>query len=112
MIEPPQVLSTAEIDGGMLLRLKVPAELSYFPGHFPAHPVLPGVVQLRWIEMLAKEYGLIAGEFRSLDKLKFMRIISKDYEVELELTCPKDKTLQFQFRSSHGIHASGRMMFH
>ena len=111
MIENPEILSSSEIDNGVLLQLKIPAELSYFPGHFPAHPVLPGVVQLRWIEILAKKYNLAQGEFQRVDKLKFMRIMSKDYEVELELNTPSSNTVQFQYRSDHGIHASGKMIF-
>jgi len=111
MTEGPEILASSDIEHGINLRLKVPAELSYFPGHFPAHPVLPGVVQLRWIEELARQYDLISGEFLRIDKLKFMRIISKDYEVNLELTVPKDNVLQFQFNSEHGIHASGKMIF-
>ena len=111
MTEGPEIISKADIDTGINLVLRVPAELSYFPGHFPEHPVLPGVVQIRWIEELARKYELVNGEFLRLEKLKFMRIISKDYEVNLELTVPKEKTLQFQFNSEHGIHASGKMIF-
>ncbi len=111
MIENPEILSSREIEGGLLLQLKVPAGLSYFAGHFPAHPVLPGVVQLRWIEILAKQFNLAEGEFKRVEKLKFMRIMSKDYEVELELSRPKPDTVQFQYRSDHGIHASGKMIF-
>jgi len=111
MIEYPEILSNTDIDDGVLLRLKVQAELSYFIGHFPAHPVLPGVVQVRWVEGLAKQYKLVDGEFMRIDKLKFMHIISKNYEVDLEMKVKKDKTLQFQYRSKHGIHASGKMIF-
>ena len=111
MIENPEILSSVETEDGVLLQLKVPAGLSYFAGHFPAHPVLPGVVQLRWIEILARKFSLIDGEFQRVDKLKFMRIMSKDYEVELQLSTPKPNTVQFQYRSDHGIHASGKMIF-
>lgn len=111
MSEGPDILSSEAIEHGLRIRLCVPGDLSYFHGHFPAHPVLPGVVQLRWVEDLARRFNLIDGEFLSIDKLKFMRIISKDYEVELELTVPKERTLQFQYSSEHGIHASGKMIF-
>ena len=110
-MEGPNILSSEEIEGGLQIRLSIPGELSYFPGHFPAHPVLPGVVQLRWVEDLAKQYRLINGEFLRVEKLKFMRIISKDYKVLLEMTRPKENTLQFQYSSEHGIHASGRLIF-
>lgn len=111
MSEAPEILGKHDIEHGIRLIVHVPADLSYFPGHFPAHPVLPGVVQLRWIEDLARQYALIDGEFRSLEKLKFMRIISRDYTVTLELTVPETNVLQFQFVSEHGLHASGKMLF-
>lgn len=109
--EGPEILSSEEIENGLKIRLRVPAELSYFPGHFPAHPVLPGVVQLRWVEDLARKFDLITGEFVSTNKLKFMRIMSKDFEVELDLTVPKENTIQFQYSSEHGIHGSGKILF-
>ncbi|MGD9386376.1 MAG: hypothetical protein PVF28_07455 [Thioalkalispiraceae bacterium] len=109
--EQPEILASTEIEHGLQLRLRVPAGLSYFPGHFPAHPVLPGVVQLRWVEELARQHNLISGVFLRIDKLKFMRIISRDYEVTLELTVPKENILQFQYSSEHGIHGSGKMVF-
>jgi len=109
--EQPKVISSEAIENGLQLRLKVPADLSYFPGHFPAHPVLPGVVQIRWVEDLAREFDLISGTFLRIEKLKFMRIISRDYEVTLDLTVPKENTLQFQYSSEHGIHGSGKIIF-
>lgn len=111
MTEGPKILSSEKIENGLQLRLNVPGELSYFPGHFPAHPVLPGVVQLRWVEDLARQFDLISGKFLRIEKLKFMRIISKDFEVILELSVPKENTLQFQYSSEHGIHGSGRIIF-
>lgn len=109
--ESPEILSSEAIENGLQIRLKVPAELSYFPGHFPAHPVLPGVVQLRWVEDLARQFKLIDGEFMRIDRLKFMRIMSKNFEVLLELTVPKENTLQFQYSSEQGIHGSGKILF-
>ena len=111
MIDGPEILSNDEIENGVRLRLKVPADLSYFVGHFPDHPVLPGVVQLRWVDALARQFKIISGEFVRIDKLKFMRIISKDYELQLDLTVPKENTLQFQYSSERCIHGSGKMIF-
>lgn len=111
MTEGPTILSSEKIEHGLQLRLKVPAGLSYFPGHFPAHPVLPGVVQILWVEDLARQFDLISGEFLRIDKLKFMRIISRDFSVILDLTVPRENTLQFQYSSEHGIHGSGRIIY-
>lgn len=111
MTEGPEVLASEKSEDGLRLRLHVAGDLSYFPGHFPDHPVLPGVVQLRWVEDLARQYKLIDGKFLRIDKLKFMRIISKEYEVILDLSTPKPNVLQFQYSSEHGIHGSGRIVF-
>ena len=40
-----------------------------------------------------------------------MRVMSKDYEVELEMSKPKPDTVKFKYSSVHGIHASGKMIF-
>ncbi|MGD0961749.1 MAG: AMP-binding protein, partial [Methylomonas sp.] len=36
------------------LQLKVPEDLPYFPDHFSAYPILPGVVQIGWADYFAK----------------------------------------------------------
>lgn len=111
MTEDPIVQKVEQTKDGLRITLLIPADLSYFPGHFPGHPVVPGVVQLRWVDELAQKYHLSDRRFASVEKLKFQRIISRDYVVTLELTRASDTAIQFQYHSSHGQHSSGKLIF-
>lgn len=111
MTEQPEIRKVEQVEEGVILTLGIPADLSYFPGHFPQHPVLPGVVQLRWADELAQQYHLIDRSHSGVEKLKFQRIISSDYEVILELRRLNERTVQFQYHSEHGQHSSGKLLF-
>ena len=111
MTEQPEIRKIQELEDGVILTLGIPADLSYFPGHFPQHPVLPGVVQLRWADELAQRYQLVDRSHASVEKLKFQRIISSNYEVILELKRIDAQTVQFQYHSEHGQHSSGKLRF-
>ena len=110
IITRPQVIRVEKQAGVVELLLLIPAGLVYFPGHFPAHPILPGIVQLRWAEEFAREHQLINKDFQRIEKLKFQRVISKEYEVTLRLEMMKTDMLGFIYISSHGQHSSGRII--
>lgn len=98
------------------LRLSVDATLPQFDGHFPGHPILPGVAQLDWVMLLAREWlplppvGQAAGQadFAGIDNLKFQQVIAPGMTVELTLafTAP---LLSFSYRSAAGAHAAGKI---
>lgn len=95
-------------------QLEVEARLPAFEGHFPAHPVLPGVVQLDWAERFAREaFGAaLLPAFDGLDQLKFQQVIPPGLTVELRLELnAAGSELRFAFSSRLGNHASGKLRF-
>jgi len=112
MTNKPDIISIERQKNAVVIQLHIPAELVYFPGHFPDYPVLPGVVQLQWAEELARQEGLLGKlTFCRVERLKFMRVISADYNVQLNLECIKPDTISFSYNSEHGLHSSGRIVF-
>jgi 3-hydroxymyristoyl/3-hydroxydecanoyl-(acyl carrier protein) dehydratase len=81
----PVELQRAQPEVGKLsLRLSVPATLSWFAGHFPTQPILPGVAQLDWVMAYGEE--LAPGmRFSAIDSVKFQRPIVPENELELNL---------------------------
>ena len=94
------------------LKLKLPAELEYFDGHFDGHPILAGVIQLGWAIEYGREAFPLDGKFQRMEALKFFRVMCADEEVSLELKFERDKErLHFRYSSAAHEHAAGRIHF-
>lgn len=117
-IKLPTVLS-ADVDAASLrvaLNLQVPSTLAYFPGHFPVHAILPGVVQIDWAVHFGRQYFSLP-LFQKMEALKFQAIIEPEQELSLLLEYKPASEPQlagkllFSFDSARGRHSSGRIVF-
>ncbi|MFV2004113.1 MAG: hypothetical protein ACC650_02860 [Gammaproteobacteria bacterium] len=95
--------------------LQVPDDLIYFENHFPGVPMLPGVVQTKWVVELANQLLLAESffdNFSAMTKLKFMRPITPGNRLSLQLTASSsDKSLSFRFFDDQGDYSSGQLSF-
>jgi acyl-coenzyme A synthetase/AMP-(fatty) acid ligase len=112
----PGVRLLARSSNEVTLRLSVDASLPQFDGHFPGHPILPGVAQLDWVMLLAREWLPLPpaeqatgqADFAGIDNLKFQQVISPGMTVELTLAFSAP-LLSFSYRSPAGSHAAGKI---
>jgi len=81
-----------------------------FQGHFPGHPVLPGVVQIDWLVRLSRELLNVKADFEGLEAAKFRRVIQPNAWVRVVLR-HDDTTSRTSYRISRGEEpcASGRI---
>jgi 3-hydroxymyristoyl/3-hydroxydecanoyl-(acyl carrier protein) dehydratase len=112
----PDIRATEPTKTGVSLSLDIPVDLVYFKGHFPAVPLLPGVVQTGWAIELARRCFDQAtpppGAFRSLVAVKFTRVIQPGSVVELRLDFdPSAQRLDFEYLSASGRCSSGTALF-
>jgi 3-hydroxyacyl-[acyl-carrier-protein] dehydratase len=92
---PPFLLvdEVLELDPGRKVRGRflVPADGWWFPGHFPGHPVMPGVLTIEAIAQCGAVAVLAAEEnrgkvpfFAGIDDCRFKRVVEPGDELELE----------------------------
>ena len=108
----PRVLTSTPTSAR--LRIVADAALPQFDGHFPEHPVLPGVAQIEWAILLGRElFAALPPSFVALEGLKFQQVIQPGKTIELQLDFkPEAGKLSFKYSSEqNGQHASGRILF-
>ncbi len=108
----PQALNLETASDSVRLDLRVPEDLLYFPDHFADYPILPGVVQLAWVEHFGKLFFIIDKPFSHLEVVKFTQIIQPGDQLKLALEWKAASgKLYFNFSSERGVHSSGRMVY-
>jgi 3-hydroxymyristoyl/3-hydroxydecanoyl-(acyl carrier protein) dehydratase len=112
LIREPLVLGVSQQDQTVQIRLQVQADLSWFVGHFPEHPILPGVVQTHWAIEFGRRYLSLPPRFRYMSNMKFMRFILPGTQLELRLQYLSAKSeLHFEYHDGTAVCASGRIGF-
>ena len=108
----PEICATERTARGVRLTLRIPAELSYFEGHFAGCPLLPGVVQVNWAIEMGREHIPFAARFRALRGVKFTRVILPGQTVTLQLDYAQDKReLDFAFEVEGHPCSNGTAVF-
>ena len=105
----PWILKTSVDYDGFEIFFFVPPGLRVFKGHFPGHPITPGVLLLNWIGCWIKS---VLGEERpilSLTKLKFSRPVLPMAVIRSQVR-RGGSSLRFSLSSMGGAHSSG--IFH
>lgn len=108
----PQISTLTMADARATLALVVQPSLTWFEGHFPGHPVLPGVVQVHVASTIGRGLFNIGEPFIGIDGLKFQRIITpgRALRLELEHDVAAGK-LHFEFHDADGRCSAGRVLF-
>ena len=108
MTPPLRLIARPSGEDGHRFEAEVAAASPLFTGHFPGHPILPGIVHLalaRWAlgEIRGREVDL--GAVRSL---KLRRPISPGDTVEIQVGAPgADGAVRFEVRCGSGVASQG-----
>jgi uncharacterized membrane protein/3-hydroxymyristoyl/3-hydroxydecanoyl-(acyl carrier protein) dehydratase len=98
----PEVLHEQRGSDFIRQRLRVPAELSVWPGHFPQYFIVPGVLQLKWVTALVQDLDGNHRELLSLQGLKFKRPLLPLQEFDMAVEVSARNTDQYKFRLADG----------
>ncbi|WP_291140743.1 hypothetical protein [Hydrogenophaga sp.] len=89
---------------------QVPLDHPAFAGHFPGHPVLPGVVLLDLALEAARSFQTSAADGVWLvPQAKFLQVVRPGDRLLLRLTPTATGTLNFEFRRDGEQVASGQL---
>lgn len=92
------------------LQLHLPAELFWFRGHFPQHPILPGVTQLNWVMQYARQLLAIEAGFKGIEVVKFQQPLLPGQRVLLQLEWqPERHKLLFSYQVGEATASSGKI---
>ncbi len=107
----PCVLSQSIEGNQVTLELRILPSIRFFEGHFPDHPVLPGVAQIYWAESFARHYFSDLGEFTRLENIKFHSIIVPNTQIFLLLNYqPEKRKITFTYSTNEKKYSSGRLL--
>ena len=108
----PQITALTVDESTATLALVVQPSLTWFEGHFPGHPVLPGVVQVHIASTIGCGLFDIDLPFVGIDRLKFQRIITPGRALRLELDYDRaSDRLSFEFRDTDERCSAGCVLF-
>ncbi len=106
----PDVLARRQEGEDVVFELWVSPEQSFFAGHFPGRPILPGVIEVHWAIGLARELGWVQGDFEALEQLKFNALIRPGARLLLRLG-RSAQGLHFAYSEGETRCSSGRVRF-
>jgi acyl-CoA synthetase (AMP-forming)/AMP-acid ligase II len=112
-VTAPQQLRRAVTGSSLRLRLRVPTELAYLDGHFPRHPIVPGIVQLRWVVEAAAQWLGSPVTVRRMEAIKFKNLLlpGRVFSMVVEKDFSSvDRLLRFSLTEKKTFYSSGRLV--
>ena len=105
----PSINVIEQHDDSVLLNLTINADLRCFRGHFDDVAVVPGVVQLDWAIIFAREYLLMQGDVLDVSVLKFQKLLLPEMKVQLEILKKSPKKFTFNYCMDDDKFSSARV---
>jgi 3-hydroxymyristoyl/3-hydroxydecanoyl-(acyl carrier protein) dehydratase len=98
----------ADTKGAVRARAEITADSSWFDGHFPGSPILPGIAQVALIETLLRQVLDPALVITELRRVRFRQAIGPGAELRLTAT-PQAQPGRYLFKIELGgdLAASG-----
>lgn len=108
----PIVSDLALDERGLTCMLRVPFDMPVFRGHFPARPIVPGVMQIGWAATLSRDHGLATGPLTGIPAAKFQRLVRPGMQFGARLERDsRPGQVEFVFARETVVVTTGRLRF-
>jgi len=81
-----QIVDNEIAESGFSTTIKLFSDHVIYAGHFPGHPVTPGVVQMQIVHELVENHLGRKLELVSVDECKFLKIINPEEQDEIQIS--------------------------
>lgn len=106
-LDPPQ-----RQDGSVRWAVRVPADSTLFAGHFPGHPILPGIAHLAWVEAAVAEMEGVSPTLSSISGVRWRRPALPGEPLELRLAQRADgSSLRFSVVRGEDVLSQGSVQW-
>lgn len=87
---------------GIKAEIQVPADVTWFDGHFPGEPILPGVAQIALVIQLLKTALKKPVAPQSISRVRFKKVIRPEETIAVHITPKDDEQAVFAFSLTNG----------
>lgn len=108
-----KVQETQVSENGVSVWVKIDKNHSIFEGHFPNHPVTPGVCTMQIIKELSENHLGKKLMLKTARNVKFMAIINpeENEDVRFDITFDANETEEISVRATVSIDANPALKF-
>lgn len=99
-------------DGVLVAEVRVPAESPWFDGHFPGHPVLPGIAQLGMVADLIRTALGLPARVVGVSRVRFKQMVLPDDRLQVSAAprAGSDGAYAFRITRQEAVVCSGTMI--
>ena len=109
-VAEPIMQNITKTDTEFIADLTFLGDSAYFSGHFPEHPILPGVIQMHFVLFFIKQYFNKPANDYHIIKLKFSNLILPDTPVHFELKRNGENEFAFNYISGDKKYSCGKIV--
>jgi len=108
-VDRPEMLGEVRSENAIERTALVPSDLSCFPGHFPNHFIVPGVLQLDWALGLAEVLLGRPHEVQQIESLKLLMPLEPGARFRIRVERVSPTRLDFELWFDDHVFAKGRV---
>ncbi|MBC8952609.1 hydroxymyristoyl-ACP dehydratase [Xenorhabdus sp. PB62.4] len=92
-MKPIEIHREQPVQNEAIIQLYLDPDLTWFRGHFPIQPLLPGVAQIDWVMHYAESLLAPGWSFSSIEMVKFQFPLQPGDKLLLKMTWTEEKQL-------------------